>query len=35
MVNFDPEAFAHRKGSQPGMEHKYKYAEAFHHYVLS
>jgi len=35
MGNFDPEAFARRRGSQAGIEHKYKYAEAFHHYVLS
>ncbi len=35
MVNFDPADFARRRGQVAGVEHKYKYAETFHHYVLS
>ncbi|HLJ36391.1 MAG TPA: PIG-L deacetylase family protein [Ktedonobacteraceae bacterium] len=34
MVNFDPDDYARRKGRQAGTEHKYKFAEAFHHDVI-
>ncbi|QBD75760.1 PIG-L family deacetylase [Ktedonosporobacter rubrisoli] len=34
MLNFDPEEYIRRKGSQAGAEHKYKYAEMFHRAVF-
>lgn len=35
MQHFDPADFARRKGLVAGVDHKYKFAESFHHYVLS
>jgi LmbE family N-acetylglucosaminyl deacetylase len=34
MHNFNPDEYAHRKGREAGMAHKYKCAEAFHHDVI-
>lgn len=35
MINFDPDDFARRRARVAGAEHKFAYAETFHHYVLS
>ncbi len=35
MNHFNPDDFARRKGRIAGAEHKFSYAESFHHYVLS
>jgi LmbE family N-acetylglucosaminyl deacetylase len=35
MKGFDPDEFARRRGRIAGAEHKYTFAETFHHYVLS
>ncbi len=34
LANFDPDDYVRRKGRQAGIEHKYKFAEAFHHDVI-
>lgn len=31
MLNFDPADYVYRKGRIAGVEHKYRFAEAFHH----
>lgn len=35
MINFDPDDFARRRARVAGAEHRFAYAETFHHYVLS
>ena len=35
MAHFDPDDFARRRARVAGAEHKFAYAETFHHYVLS
>ncbi|MBA2682219.1 MAG: PIG-L family deacetylase [Ktedonobacteraceae bacterium] len=34
LTNFDPADFAQRKGRLAGAEHKFAFAESFHHYSL-
>jgi hypothetical protein len=35
MINFDADEYIRRKGREAGVEHRYRYAEAFHHYVMA
>jgi LmbE family N-acetylglucosaminyl deacetylase len=34
MINFDADEYIRRKARQAGVEHRFKYAEALHHYVM-
>lgn len=34
MINFDADEYIRRKAREAGVEHRYRYAEAFHHYVM-
>jgi LmbE family N-acetylglucosaminyl deacetylase len=35
MMNFDADEYIRRKAREAGVEHRYRYAEAFHHYVMA
>jgi LmbE family N-acetylglucosaminyl deacetylase len=34
MINFDADEYIRRKAREAGVEHRFRYAEAFHHYVM-